>query len=54
MSGYKIRFNGLDRLYSRYKTEFDEIAQKSWKQGQAILGEETSIVTGKQIGRAHV
>ena len=41
MNGYKIRFNGLDRLYSRYKTEFDGIAQKSWQLGQAILGEET-------------
>ena len=41
MNGYKIKFNGLDRLYSRYKTEFDEIAQKAWQQGQAILGEET-------------
>ena len=25
MNGYKIKFNGLDRLYSRYKTEFDKI-----------------------------
>ena len=41
MNGYKIKFNGLDRLYSRYKTEFDGIAQKSWQLGQAILGEET-------------
>lgn len=41
MNGYKIKFNGLDRLYSRYKTDFDVIAQKSWQQGQAILGEET-------------
>ena len=41
MNGYKIKFNGLDRLYSRYKTEFDGIAQKSWQLGQSILGEET-------------
>lgn len=41
MSGYKIRFNGLDRLYDHYKKEFNEAAQKSWQLGQAILGEET-------------
>jgi dTDP-4-amino-4,6-dideoxygalactose transaminase len=41
MNGCKIKFNGLDRLYSRYKTEFDGIAQKAWQLGQAILGEET-------------
>jgi hypothetical protein len=41
MSGYKIRFNGLDRLYDHYKTEFNKAAQKSWQLGKAILGEET-------------
>jgi UDP-2-acetamido-2-deoxy-ribo-hexuluronate aminotransferase len=41
MNGYKIKFNGLDRLYEHYKIEFNEAAQKSWTQGKAILGEET-------------
>jgi dTDP-4-amino-4,6-dideoxygalactose transaminase len=41
MSGYKIRFNGLDRLYDHYKIEFNEAAQKSWQLGSAILGKET-------------
>jgi hypothetical protein len=41
MSGYKIKFNGLDRLYEYYKTDFNEAAQKSWTRGKAILGEET-------------
>jgi len=41
MSGYKIRFNGLDRLYDHYKTEFNEAAQQSWQLGSAILGKET-------------
>ena len=41
MSGYKIRFNGLDRLYDHYKTELNEAAQQSWQLGSAILGKET-------------
>lgn len=41
MSGYKIQFNGLDRLYDHYKIELNEVAQKSWQLGKAILGDET-------------
>ena len=41
MSGYKIRFNGLDRLYDHYKTELNKAAQQSWQLGSAILGKET-------------
>jgi len=40
MNGYKIKFNGLDRLYSRYNIEFDAMAKKAWKSGRAILGEQ--------------
>ncbi len=41
MSGYKIKFNGLDRLYDHYKKELNEAAQQSWQLGSAILGKET-------------
>jgi dTDP-4-amino-4,6-dideoxygalactose transaminase len=41
MSGYKIKFNGIDRLYLRYKEELDVAVQRVYKSGKHILGIET-------------
>jgi len=38
MSGYKIKFNGLDRIYSHYKTELDAAAREVWSTGNVLIG----------------
>jgi dTDP-4-amino-4,6-dideoxygalactose transaminase len=38
MSGYKIKFNGLDRIYSHYKTELDAAAKEVWRTGNVLIG----------------
>lgn len=56
MNGYKIKFNGLERIYDRYKQELDEQARKSWQSGQAILGEQTEKLQhniAKKYGRRY-
>ena len=39
MSGYKIRFNGLDRLYDAYSWRLNRRAKKPWQAGQVLQGE---------------
>ena len=36
MSGYKIKFNGLDRIYSHYKAELDAAAKEVWRTGNVL------------------
>jgi dTDP-4-amino-4,6-dideoxygalactose transaminase len=38
MSGYKIKFNGLDRIYSYYKKELDQAAKEVWRTGNVLIG----------------
>tara|TARA_B100000424_G_scaffold270583_1_gene270384 strand:- start:29 stop:1087 length:1059 start_codon:yes stop_codon:yes gene_type:complete len=38
MSGYKIRFNGLNRLYDAYSWRLTRRAKKAWQTGQVIEG----------------
>jgi dTDP-4-amino-4,6-dideoxygalactose transaminase len=38
MSGYKIKFNGLDRIYSCYKKELDQAAKDAWRTGNVLIG----------------
>ena len=38
MSGYKIRFNGLERLYNNFYAELYAAANSAWRSGKAILG----------------
>ena len=41
MNGYKIKFNGLERLYKYFYAELYEAANNAWRSGKAILGEHT-------------
>ena len=38
MSGYKIKFNGLDRIYSYYKKDLDQAAKDVWRTGNVLIG----------------
>ena len=38
MSGYKIKFNGLDRIYSHYKKDLDQAAKEVWRTGNVLIG----------------
>jgi UDP-2-acetamido-2-deoxy-ribo-hexuluronate aminotransferase len=38
MSGYKIKFNGLDRIYSHYKKDLDRAARSAWRTGNVLIG----------------
>ena len=44
MSGYKIRFNGLERLYNNFYAELYAAANSAWRSGKAILGEHTQTL----------
>jgi dTDP-4-amino-4,6-dideoxygalactose transaminase len=37
MSGYRIKFNGLDRIYSHYKHELDAAAREVWRTGDVLI-----------------
>ena len=41
MSGYKIKFNGLDRLHNHFYADMNAAANSAWISGKAILGEHT-------------
>ena len=36
MSGYKIKFNGIDRLYSKYSWRLTKRAKQAWQSGQVL------------------
>jgi len=36
MSGYKIKFNGIDRLYNKYSWRLTKRAKQVWKSGQVL------------------
>jgi dTDP-4-amino-4,6-dideoxygalactose transaminase len=38
MSGYKINFNGLDRLYDAYSWRLSRRAKQAWKTGTVVTG----------------
>jgi len=38
MNGYKIKFNGIDRLYKVYKNELSRAAEEVWQEGKILLG----------------
>ena len=44
MSGYKIIFNGLERLYNHFYAELYAAANNAWRSGKAILGEHTQVL----------
>ncbi len=39
MNGYKIKFNGIDRLYDAYSWRLTRRAKAAWKSGQVLQGE---------------
>ncbi len=41
MSGYKIKFNGLERLYNHFYADIHAASNSAWRSGKAILGEHT-------------
>ena len=38
MSGYKIKFNGIDRLYDKYSWRLTKRAKEVWQSGQVLQG----------------
>lgn len=40
MNGYKIKFNGVDRLYNAYSWRLTRRAKKVWQSGNMLLGPE--------------
>ena len=38
MSGYKIKFNGIDRLYDQYSWRLTRRAKQVWQTGQVLQG----------------
>ena len=38
MSGYKIKFNSIDRLYSKYSWRLNKRAKIVWQSGQVLQG----------------
>lgn len=40
MNGYKIKFNGIDRLYDNYSWRLTRRAKKVWQSGNVLLGPE--------------
>ena len=38
MSGYKIKFNGIDRLYDKYSWRLTKRAKQVWQSGQVLQG----------------
>ena len=38
MSGYKIKFNGIDRLYDKYSWRLTKRAKQVWESGQVLQG----------------
>ena len=38
MSGYKIKFNGIDRLYDKYSWRLTKRAKLVWQSGQVLQG----------------
>jgi len=40
MNGYKIKFNGVDRLYNAYSWRLTRRAKKVWSSGNVLLGAE--------------
>ena len=38
MSGYKIKFSGIDRLYHKYSTELSKRAKSVWQSGDVLQG----------------
>jgi len=38
MSGYKIKFNGIDRLYNKYSWRLTKRAKEVWESGQVLQG----------------
>ena len=61
MSGYKIKFNGLDRIYSYYKGELDQAARDVWRTGNVLMGrkkEDSELgmfeeLVANYVGREH-
>ena len=56
MSGYKIKFNGLERLYNHFYVEMYSAANNAWRSGKAILGEHTQELEqamAKKYSRRH-
>ena len=39
MSGYEIKFSGVDRLYDAYSWRLTRRAKKVWKSGQVLQGQ---------------
>ena len=39
MNGYKINFNGLDRLYNAYSWRLSRRAKQAWKTGTVVTGQ---------------
>jgi hypothetical protein len=38
MNGYKIKFNGVDRLYDNYSWRLTRRAKSVWKTGKVLQG----------------
>ena len=38
MSGCKVKFNGLDRIYRHYKADLDQAARDVWRTGDVLIG----------------
>ena len=38
MSGYKIKFNGIDRLYDKFSWRLTKRAKQVWQSGQVLQG----------------
>lgn len=47
MSGYKIKFNGIDRLYENYSWRLTRRAKKVWQSGSVLLGQELAKLEKK-------
>ena len=39
MTGYKIKFNGIDRLYDEYSWRLTRRAKQVWSQGNVLQGQ---------------
>ena len=39
MAGYKIKFNGIDRLYNAYSWRLTRRAKAAWSSGQVLQGQ---------------
>lgn len=38
MNGYKVKYNGLDRIYHNYRRELDDAAKDVWSSGEVLIG----------------